>query len=173
MENSLINILKNNPALALELIIANNKEAVHRNLVANGIYCINNEAAIYTAIVQLINNDKATALNVLAVPVIAENLPDGYAEELTSLGFLQPEKIEYAGQENQEEDTDTDTKTSSFQWGDFFKFASEVVVGLWGSTNANNHPPVGYSQTTRTYPIIWVVVVIAIVGVILYALKKR
>lgn len=65
-------------------------------------------------------------------------------------------------------------KKSSFNWGDFFNFASDIVVGLWGTPGYNNPPPYYPEKKSNTGLYIGLGLgFVAIVVIVIVLFKKK
>ena len=177
--------MEQSPTMALELIVQNNPAAVRANLMARSIAVANNHGAIYNAVAKLLNSGrKDEALAILSVPVIVGNLPDGYQSELTESGYLPETPADYGQQPYEEEDFDfedttggggtTTTNNAAFQWGDFFGFASEIIVGLWGTQPYGNYPGGYYPEKNNTGLYVTIgALVIVVLAVLFISVRKK
>ena len=185
----LISQFEMNPTLGLQLIIENNAAAVRAQLQQQGIAVSNNKSDIYSKVASLLNTgQKEAALLALSVPIVADNLPDGYMEEFQTAGLINseydtssaPPPLDENGNPSASGDntggTDgTGGSKNTLKWGDFFDFASQVIVGLWGTPKYGQNPygpPPPKQNNTTLYIVIAVLIMIVLAGFFISVKRK-
>ncbi len=180
-ENVLI-ALQSDPQFALLFLIENNLDAVYANLIGANVYTMKNTNAVYAAVENLLNKGKkALVLKILNVPVITENIPEGYEDAAEELGlYAEPIDGGFVGPPDPDGDTPDDIgdvtgdgspNDNTGIWNGFFGMAEGIIVGLWGSTkNPNYDPSNPYAKSnTGLYVVIGI---IAAVVALIFILKK-